>query len=614
MIFERLSPGVAVALLVGVAAIVALLYWLRPPARAVRVASVLPWLRLAERSKRSRRWRRLLSLVISLAAASAMALALGGLRVVSPGADAPPLVLLIDTSATMATATDAGGTRLERALAEARGEIARSRGPVDLYDTTGQLAHAGLPIAAALDLLARLRVHPARPAVFPAAAAAPDDARPRRRLYLSDGVASLSVPQSFERISVWRPAVNVGIVAFEAARSGDRLEAFVEVLNGSPGTVQTEILLATVDGATLVRRTLELASLERWSGILDLAPLGAQLATAPVLHALLRTPGDALALDDEAWAPVPLGAPLRVAVAGPPATATRRLLGLLPGVEVRAVEPEQLETLGTEIDVVVLEEVAPERAPAHPTLLVAPPDRDWLPAREAELGPSAWTAGRPSESTARAASPAASEAIVAALVDLRVESIVRYAAAPDAARIDGAAWPGGPETATLPLLLSGPGGGDGAQPWVLLPFSIEASNLTHHEGFPEMLLALLLDLVGVGGTSLREPGVLEVPAGALGRRDQVAATEFHLGSRHFAEIETPALLAGPGPRSWQAVAPPGPAATAVNRTDWPAAPATSPGTVAVLGGNAPSWRSVLLAAALALVSLELWTRTRGITE
>jgi hypothetical protein len=609
MTFERFPPGLAVALLLGVAAIVALLYWLRPPARAVVVASTLPWLRLAERSKRTRRWRRLLSLLLSLAAASAVALALAGLRISTPGMDQPPLVLVIDTSATMATRDAGGGTRLDRAIAEARGAIARSIGPIDLYDTTGQLAHAGLPIGAALDLLAGLRVHAARPAVFPAAAAAPrDDDGPLRRLYVSDGVAPAEAPAAFERVSVWRPAVNVGLVAFEAARSGDRIEAFVEVLNGSTDPVVADLLLDTVGGETLVRRPLRLAPAERWAGVIDLAPVGQQIAAAPVLHARVRAEGDALSLDDEAWAPVPLGTPLRVAVAGPEGTAVRRLLALLPGIEVREASLDQLDELDardTGSDVVVLEEVAPDRPPASPALLVAPPHRDWLPAPAAELGPSSWTAQD---------SPAAiSLAIAAALVDLRVEAITRYATEdPELARIVGVAGAGAPEAGSLPLLLWRPGD-DRQAPWGLLPFSIEASSLVHHEGFPEMLLALLLDLAGAAGPTLRDPGVLEVPAGALAERADLAGTAFDLGARRFAEIESPTLLTGAGPHAWQAVAPPGPAVTAVNRTDWPAASRSAGGAAAPLRGG-PSGRSLLLAAALVLVSIELWTRARGITE
>ncbi|HVS65582.1 MAG TPA: BatA domain-containing protein [Thermoanaerobaculia bacterium] len=602
MIFERLSSPLAVALLAGIALVVIALYWLRPPAPAVTVASTLTWRRLAERSKRTRRWRRLLSLLLSLAAAAAMASALAGLRIAPRGAGGPPLVVVVDTSATMAAATVGGPTRLERAIALARAEIARSSGPIDLYDTTGQLIHAGLTVAHALRLIGDLSVHPARASLFPAVAlGARAAAREPKRLLFSDGVSALEAPAGFERRSVFEPALNVGVVAFEAARSGSLVQAFVEVLNGSLEPVVAELLLDTVAGEVLVRRPLQLAPAERWSGVIDLAPLADVIASSPVLRARVTTPGDALALDDRAFAPVPLGRPLRVAIAGAEATAVRRVLGLVAGVSLHAYALDEIETLGPDrADVVVLEEDAPERAPSVPALLIAPPSRRWLPEPEARLGPSAWSA------------PAAGTA----LEGLRVESIDRYPmadadpaflASPTSEDFVEAQLP-------LPLLLRRGDAGSSGPRWVIVPFAIEGSNLPEREAFPGMLATVLLELAGAESNPVVEPGIQEVS-----HSRGTEAGRFAIDSRRFAEVEQPTLFdAGDG--GARAVAPLGPAASAVNHSEWPPVRFEGRETLALassaglFGISRVSWRHLLLGIALAVAGLELWTRSRGITE
>jgi hypothetical protein len=591
MTFDRLSTPLAAALLVAVALLVLLLYWLRPPAPAVSVASTLTWRRLAERSRRTRRWRRLLSLLLSLLAAAAMAAALAGLRMATAGAGGPPLVVVIDTSATMAAATAGGATRLERAIAAARAEIARSAGPIALYDTTGQLAGAGLTVADAIEELGALEVHPARASLLPAAALdIRAEGREPRRLLFSDGVAPPPAPPAFEQRSVFEPAINVGIIAFEAARSGSLVQAFVEVLNGSLEPVVAELLLDTMAGEVLVRRPLRLAPAESWSGVIDLAPLSAVIATSPVLRAQVSAPDDALALDDRAFAPVPLGAPLRVAIAGPEGTAVRRVLGLLPGIDVRAWDDAEIAALGPDrADVVVLEERAPERAPRLPALLIAPPPRSWLPTAEAQLGPSAW-------STAESGHD---------LDGLRVESIARYPTA-DADPRDLARPASGAlrtQEGALPLLVRRAGEVAATRPpWVLLPFAVEGSSLPDRETFPGLLSTLLLELAGLAEDPVVEPGVLEVPAGIT------ADAAFELDARRFAEIEQPALLDS------TAVAPLGPEASALNRTDWSPARFGSGAALAPAAASTFSWRHLLLALALAVAGLELWTRSRGITE
>ena len=158
-----LSAGAAWLLLAGVAAAVLLLYLLKPSPRRLSVASALIWRRVLEqRKRRPERLRWWLSLLLALAIALSVAAALTRPEVVALSGTASDVVLVIDTSPTMATLQSDGRSRLAAAVERARQIIAgRGAGSRYLVADTMQQAGAGAfeaPAAA----LARLRaLHPA---------------------------------------------------------------------------------------------------------------------------------------------------------------------------------------------------------------------------------------------------------------------------------------------------------------------------------------------------------------------------------------------------------------------------------------------------------------------
>src|SRR5262245_32266069 len=106
--FLALSPYSAYALLGAVALIIALLHLLKPPPPKVIVSSLLVWARVA-RSRRRANVRRLLSLLLALAAALTLALAFTRPEVPSIGAVSQRLILILDDSPSMAARMHEGG-------------------------------------------------------------------------------------------------------------------------------------------------------------------------------------------------------------------------------------------------------------------------------------------------------------------------------------------------------------------------------------------------------------------------------------------------------------------------------------------------------------------------
>jgi pimeloyl-ACP methyl ester carboxylesterase len=214
---------------------VVLLYQLKPSPRRLTVSSALVWRRvLRERARTPDRLRWWVSLLLAVAVALMLALGLTRPELGAFGGAAERVLLVLDNSATLATLTADGKTRWNHAIERAR-EIVRAGGPGSRY----MVADAQRTIASprfeepdvALATLGRLRLVTGGRPVFPDV--------PRvggsgvRTVLATDGVADLLPPAQTETLSVFQPADNVGITAFDLrAAPGDRrrYQAFVEVL------------------------------------------------------------------------------------------------------------------------------------------------------------------------------------------------------------------------------------------------------------------------------------------------------------------------------------------------------------------------------------------------
>ena len=371
MRFLALSPYAAYALLGAVALIIALLHLLKPPPPKVVVSSLLVWARVA-RSYRRANVRRLLSLLLALAAGLSLALAFTRPEVPSIGAVSQRLILILDDSPSMAARMHDGRTRWQRALDEARALLRQAgASEVMLLDTNGRIPGSGfLDRNAALERLKRAPSPGWGNAWIP-----PTPASGSIQVHLfTDGVAQVAVPDGAIVHRVFEPADNVAVTAFEVrAQTQDptRYEALVQVLNASPGDQRVRLLIKGGDGFSIAR-DLELRAGEIVNAAFDVSDF-----EGGVLGAAAVAPSDAFPFDDLAYAVVPPHRPKRVLLVTPGNPPLEDALRNLPGVRVTVVRPDAYAHAAGR-DALVFDRFAPVEPPSAGALLLAPPSRKWL--------------------------------------------------------------------------------------------------------------------------------------------------------------------------------------------------------------------------------------------
>ncbi len=382
MRFLAFSPPAAYALLAGVAALVVLLYLLRARPRRMVVASNLIWRRLAEQGRRPReRWRWLVSLALALATALSVALALTRPEVAALTGTSKQIVLIVDDSASMATRTGGGATRLARAQARAR-DILRSAGVASefmLLDTMGYAGVAGWVDAnaarAALDKLRPITIGTPRLPPLPSAS----DARVEV-YFLTDGVAALEPPAGVRVESMFEVADNAAIAAFDARalpRDPTRYQAFVQVFNASKAERRVSLRLS---GGAQYEATRELVIPAGYAlnEIFDVSEFA-----GGVLRANVAMAGDAFDLDDNAYAVVMPHAAKRVLLVSAGNRPLEDSLKLLPGVSLTVAKPANYSPAAN-FDAYVFDRYAPGEPPPAGALLFHAGAVAWTTAPAAE--------------------------------------------------------------------------------------------------------------------------------------------------------------------------------------------------------------------------------------
>lgn len=377
MNFGLLSIPAALGLLAAVAAVVTGLYLLRPPPQRLVLPSTLIWERvLASTRSASQRWRWWVSLLLSLAIALLAALAL-----LQPGAgptDATvrPHVIVIDDSPTMGALRADGRTRLDHAIDAARREIGQGGGSYLVLDTMRSLGPSGFADGPrALARLAALETAAGVEPRFPELAALPRTALPPEVVFITDGVAPVTVPDSVRTVSVFQPVANVGITAFDVrALPADpsRVEAFVEVGNADTAAAKVTVRVSGA-GRDPVSRTVNVSARGFASVTVPVSDF-----TGGALRATLDARADGLLADDEAFGFLPFNRVLSVALVTAGNEPLERALRLDPRVRLTVLPPAQYgRRMG--FDAYVFDRFAPPSAPAVPSLAFAPPVASWLP-------------------------------------------------------------------------------------------------------------------------------------------------------------------------------------------------------------------------------------------
>ena len=311
MTFSSLSLLQALLLVTSTTAVIVFLYWLKPPPQRVVVPSTWIWgLVLKKRKRRSDFWRWLVSLIIALVVGLAIASSIGRPEVEALSGRARRIAIVVDNSPTMATATSTGQTRWDIAIAKAS-DLLNEGSVASQYlvtDTGGQLPGAGFTSRRrALERLDGLQPTLLDRAHFPESDPSLADDDETEVYFIGDGVLIQHVPEHVTTISVFEPADNVGITAFDlrpVPAEPTRYEGFLELSNHGSESIRVAFQIDGAGGAS-VQRAVTLAPGQVLGESLNVD----NFLSGPI-RVLIDAPGDALTLDNVAY--TYLAAPRRV--------------------------------------------------------------------------------------------------------------------------------------------------------------------------------------------------------------------------------------------------------------------------------------------------------------
>lgn len=579
-------------LLAGASGLAAYLFLLKVRPRRVTVPSLLLWARVFNDTRELTLWeriRRAMSLVIAIAIALALALALvrpARSRVEGParaqGAAGGRTTIILDSSWSMLARTG-NGTRWSRAIAEARRlSSAASGGAVALATTADGLVEGPTTdralIESALD-----RLTPGGTG----ASAWPNVGGSDAVYFITDGAIARPREAGVVVRSVFESAPNVGITAFDirSAIGGPSAgQAYLEVANFGPAQ-QVHLTLAR-GTVSLVDRRFDMAAGETLRQSVPLDRGG-----EPAIRARVDAPGNALAIDDEAFAWFDRARPLAVTVVGEQTGWLARLFAGNPDVTATFVRPAAYSPRQEEV--VIFDRWAPRDPPERPALYFAPPPQgSWLGAAGAVEQKPRWVAAG-SHPAIRGVDP----------YTLTIGHAQAYGSAdllPVARSASGTPLVYVNKSAARPRL-------------VLVAFGAAESNLTAAPAFPVLVgnaLAWLSRPVDDGvrraGLSSFDEAVARVtdPGGA-------AIPLARLPGEAIGVLRAPGLYTaeGAGSRATFAVNVSDPDVSNLTRTNADAAGAATAGNA---GGQRPWWLYFAVLAAAAILG-EWWTWLRRIT-
>ncbi|MFL6279569.1 MAG: vWA domain-containing protein [Vicinamibacterales bacterium] len=381
MTFAALTSLYAWLLLMAAAALAAALFFikLRPP--RILIPSLSLWQRVLDSSTEMSLWeriRRMVSLAVTVAIAVALALSvvrpsrIGGAVTAGRGRT----LIVLDSSWSMRAKTNAGDTRWDRALAEAR-RIAASSDQVAIATTADGLVQ-GLTDDSVL-------VESALGGLSPSAfgdTSWPTVSGVESVHFITDGAVPHHLDPSIIIHSVFESVSNVAITAFEArpslaaVRRGPDSQvgtAYLEIANfaSKRQTVHITIFRGT---AKIADTRTDLGMGEAYRQILPLPRQG-----DAALHAHVDAPDNALDVDDDGYAWIARARPLSVVVVGDHTEWLKRLLTGDPDIRATFVAPTAYRN--SREDVTIFDRWAPSTLPPQPALYVAPPDdTPWLAA------------------------------------------------------------------------------------------------------------------------------------------------------------------------------------------------------------------------------------------
>jgi len=497
MSFLSLSPAMVGALLAATAVAIAILYWLKPPPTRVIVPSSILWNRLLRERKRTTfldRLRWWISLLIALTIGLSVAMAMSRPEL-SGGGEPGKITVVIDNSATMATRTSDGFTRWDHAVAHARSLLQQGGAGGDflIVDTTGQAPPTEPGTRrGALEQLDGLTVSLGGQAQFPLLTAGDDDL-----YFISDGVMVDTFPAEATLISVFEPADNIGITAFEirsVPAAPLTYQAFLEVSNTSPGPKEVAIRLSGAGADDRLGQTVALQPGESHGLSIPLS----EFDRGPV-RAAVTTDGDAFAPDDYAYSYLPVRSRTSIALISEGSIYLESALAIESRIDLRFLTPDEYSER-TAADVFIFDRWAPPTPPPGPALLFLPMDVPWLaPTLEIRDSPAVagWNTDHPVMQ-------------FVSLEDLRIDRAARTSLDMPGAAEGGASVEvivGSPQ---MPLVLAI----ENPEKVLRVGFALEDSNFPLQPGFPIFLSNALSWMMDEHVAISSAPGRVEVPLAA----------------------------------------------------------------------------------------------------
>lgn len=449
---------VSIVLLSLVLGLIVLAYLLKPKRRQIAISSLTLWGRvLRQQGALVSRWRWLLSLLLACTIGAGIALALSRPEIPSLGASTQRVLLILDNSPTMATRTRDGESRWQHAVADARRLLARlgAGSEVMLVDTMGSASvHGFVSAGEAWQGLERLQVVTAGAPRLPEI---PRNERGLRIHLFSDGVALPMTPERLRLHSVFEPAFNLAITAFETRpHQGDatRIEGLLQVFN--PMDVATDATVKVQGPNYAMTKSLKVPAGESLDLLLDLSA-----GQGGIYRAELVAANDALDADNLAFAVVTPHSVRSVLLVTRGDSILEDSLRALPGIRLKTTRPAVYQS-DPRVDAYVFDDFTPTQMPAAGALLFGAGNNG----EESDLSITRWNTSHP-------------VAFGVSWQDVRIAHARLLPADGGQWLVRGAAH-GHDERALISI-------SDGAPRWIRVAFAMQASNFRLQPGFPVFL-------------------------------------------------------------------------------------------------------------------------------
>jgi hypothetical protein len=425
--------------------------------------------------------------------------------------------------------------------------------------------------------------------------------------FITDGAMARRLPPGVIVHSVFEPAANVAVTAFDVrpspapAQAGD---AYLEVVNFAPASQNVHITLLRGDASILDRR-VAIGAGEALRQVLPLAR-GAD----PALRAHVEAPENALGIDDDAFAWIEHAKPVAITVVGQQTGWLRPLLLGDPDVKAVFIDPSQYDLAVGDAgdrrpqeDLIIFDGWAPPGRPARPAMYFAPPvETPWLAAASGSAASQAWDSSqekRPLWETA------GTHPVVQGVdpLTLKIEKARAYG--------DGGLTPVARSAGGTPLVYVSD---TPASRFVLVTFGAGESNLASAPGFPVLMGHAIDWLVRPDARGSRTTGtasfqpVTSRVSGPGGRPVPLA----RVNGAALGVLRAPGLYVaeGAGATSTFAVNVGDPQVSNATRTSLSASDQARP---VMAGTSGRPWWIYCAAAAFLLALAEWWTWQRRIT-